>query len=84
MLFPDEKTRAVAVIWNPLPKTIEKTHITLPLYYAGFSANGTAKVSVRQGEGVPQTMSIDANDAVVLEVDLAPLGITYFVVEDAA
>ena len=82
--FPDEKTRAVAVIWNPLTVPIEKTHIRLPLYYAGYSGNGVTKVSVRNEEAAPQTLTLGANDSVSLLADLAPLSVTYFVVEDPA
>ena len=57
----------------------------LLLYYAGFSAGGSTKVTsmVKEGEGAPQAMTVGANDTVTVTADLAPLGVTYFVVEEA-
>ena len=83
--FPGEKTRAIAVIWNPLITTIKNARISLPLYFAGFSASGAApaKAAVREGEGTPQTIALGANNSVTVTADLAPLGVTYFVVEEA-
>jgi ribosome modulation factor len=81
--FPTEKTRAVAVIWNPLTTTIQHARIVLPLYYAGFTASGSSKVMIREGERASQTMAVGANDTVTAVADLAPLGVTYFVVEGA-
>ena len=81
--FPTERTRAIAVVWNPVVATIQRARIVLPLYYAGFSASGAAKVMVREGEGAPRAMAVGANDSVAVTADLAPLGVTYFVVEEA-
>ena len=38
---------------------------------------------VKEGEGAPQAMTVGANDTVTVTADLAPLGVTYFVVEEA-
>ena len=40
--FPGLKTRAVAVVWNPLSTAIEGAEIKLPLYYAGFAGRGAS------------------------------------------
>jgi hypothetical protein len=56
------KTRAIAVIWNPLNETIPAAEITLPLYYAGLSTKSKtaaaaatrANVLVRAGKAGQQ------------------------------
>jgi|EP01046_Picozoa_sp_COSAG06_P008226 hypothetical protein len=78
--FPGLKTRAVAVVWNPLSTAIEGAEIKLPLYYAGFAGRGV-RVAVREAEGEPRSLELGANDTVTVRADLAPLGVTYFVVE---
>ena len=72
------------MIWNPLPTAINGAEITLPLYYAGFSSGGGVSVAaVREQEGTPTRESVQAGDIVKIKADLKPMGITYFVVEEA-
>lgn len=78
-LYPDVRERGLAVVWNPLNVTTACT-LTLPLYYAGLDAPAVARV--RQEEGEPSALPVGVGGNVTLpEVALAPLSITYFVVE---
>jgi len=79
--YPDIRERALAMVWNPLNVTLPGVNITLPLTYAGLAHPLTVLVRREEGESLPYPL--DANNSVSLLADLLPMGITYFVVEQA-
>ena len=79
--YPDIAERALAVLWNPLNASLQAS-ITLPLTYAGLAH--PQRVLVRQEEGEATEYALDANNSVSLVAQLASMGITYLVVEEAA
>ena len=66
---PNLPTRGLAMLYNPLAQEIHRT-ITLPLYYTGL--NGQARVQV--GEGIWQTVSLDARQRALVEVAIPARG----------
>jgi hypothetical protein len=78
--YPDVAERAIAVLWNPTNRSLA-FDLELPLYYAGLVEGQS--VSVRREEGPPAQLSVGAGDAAVVPgVELAPLQVTYYVVEE--
>jgi len=73
---PKLEQKGMLVVFNPLDRAVERT-IPVELYYAGLT--GTA--SVRQEEGKPSAIQLDAHSRSQLEVNLPPRGMTWFVFE---
>ena len=70
------KERALAMVYNPTDQPVD-VKLKLPLYYTGL----TGKAAIREQDGPPQTYDLDRGYNVVVPVKLAPLGVTWFVVE---
>lgn len=68
--------RALATLYNPTDRDIERT-VTLPLYYSGL--NGSAKI--REREGKPAKVKLDANCNATLTVTIPAKGYTWLVAE---
>ena len=70
------KTKALAMVFNPTDHGISE-NLTLPLYYTGLS--GTALVNEQDTK--PQTLTLDRQFQVDVEINLKPKGITWFTVQ---
>jgi hypothetical protein len=70
------KERALAMVFNPTEQPVE-VKLRLPLYYTGL----TDQAKIREQDGQPQTYTLDRGYSVVVPARLAPLGVTWFVVE---
>jgi hypothetical protein len=73
------RERALAVLWNPVNASVQ-ANVTLPLTYAGLAR--PQRVRVWREEGAGTVLALDGDISVSLVVQLAPMGITYFVVEE--
>lgn len=68
--------RALATLYNPTDSDIERT-VTLPLYYSGLK--DLAKI--REREGKPTKVKLDANSNATLTVTIPAKGYTWLVAE---
>jgi len=86
-LYPELKERAMVVVWNPTEET-RTEGLEVPLYYAGYSqSGGTTQVIVDETPGdegaTTQTLDLQSDDSVVMNVTVNARGITWFVIRDA-
>jgi hypothetical protein len=75
--YPDSPAAALAVLWNTL-NTSTVAEVTLPLYYAGFRSGSTA-IIMQNDSGTSTHVTLAGFNATIA-VQLAPLGVTYLVV----
>ncbi len=73
---PTLREKGLLMIYNPLDHEVRKT-LTVPLYYTGLT--GTAMV--RERDGSPAMIALDAQGRVVLPVAVGTRGVTWFVFE---
>jgi len=75
---PQGKEKGLAFFYNPLPEAITRT-IRVPLSYAGLSE----KVQVSKEGAAAETMSLDAHQTVMINVDIPARGRTWLIFTDA-
>lgn len=75
---PRLSPKGLLMVYNQTSRTQART-LTVPLYYAGLRG----KASVREQEGAAQTMALDAEQRLALPVNLAPMSVTWFVLDQA-
>jgi len=73
---PRLKTRALAMIHNPLPTAVTR-EVMLPLYYAGL----TKAALVRLEDGKPKRYKLDREHRILVTVKVAASGRTWLTVE---
>lgn len=73
---PRLEQKAMLVVFNPLDQPVKRS-IPVNLYYSGL----TGKATVREKEGEPTRLKLDAHGRSQLEVMLPPRGVTWFVFE---
>lgn len=78
LVNPRLRTRALAMIHNPLDEAVERD-VVLPLYYTAIE--GTA--AIREQEGPVSRVPLDARHQATVRVKIAPRGRTWLVVEAA-
>ena len=76
---PQLKQKGLVLFFNPLSTPMTRT-VSLPLYYAGL----TDSAQIREQEGNPKRYPLSRDYRVDLEVTMAPLGVTWFVIERSA
>jgi hypothetical protein len=74
---PKLKTRALAMIHNPLDEEVERT-IVLPLYYAGLKE----QAKIREQEGKLKPITLDGRNRASTVVRIGPHSRTWLVVEE--
>jgi hypothetical protein len=85
--FPNTPTRALAILWNPLPDKPITANIQLPVYYAGLVSGETVAVREQGGTAVVEKKIVatncvgDATLCVHVDVTMWPLGITWFALD---
>jgi hypothetical protein len=73
---PQLKTKGMAIVYNPLEQTVKK-QLKLPLYYTGLS-----KIArIREQRGKSRKYNLDRGYNVKIPIDIAPKGMTWFVIE---
>lgn len=77
----------MVVVWNPTEET-RTEGLEVPLYYAGYSqSGGTTQVIVdekpSEDGATTQTLDLQSDDTVVMDVTLKARSITWFVLRDA-
>jgi hypothetical protein len=73
---PRLKEKGLAVIYNPLDRTVKK-EISLPLYYTGL----TKEAKIRKRDGKPKRHTLDREYMVQISVTVQPRNVTWFVIE---
>ena len=73
---PSLKTRALAMLYNPLPKEITR-QIRLPLYYTGL----TNSARLRRENGKTETLRIECDASATVNVTIPARGRTWLIVE---
>lgn len=73
---PKLKTKALAMVYNPLDKQVKKK-LTLPLYYTGLKKNAR----IREQEDQAKQHELDRNYTVKIPIEMAPKSVTWFVIE---
>ena len=73
---PQLKIKGMAIVYNPLEQTVNK-QLKLPLYYTGLSK--TARI--REQRGKSRKYKLDRRFNVKIPIEVAPKGMTWFVVE---
>lgn len=73
---PRLEEKGLLMIFNPLDLPVHQ-QIRVPLYYTGL----TARAAIREKEGKAKIYHLDRQYNVLLPVDVAPNGITWFVIE---
>jgi len=73
---PRLKTRALAMVFNPLNETVER-ELELPLYYAGLTKTARA----REQNGKPRTYTLDRQYRIRVPLRIAPASVTWLAVE---
>jgi hypothetical protein len=73
---PSLKTRALAMLYNPLPQEITR-QIRLPLYYTGL----TDSARLRSENGKTETLRLERDASVTVNVTIPARGRTWLIVE---
>ena len=73
---PQLKIKGLAMVYNPLDRAVKK-ELKLPLYYTGLTK--TARIRWQQGRS--RNYKLDREYNVKIPIDIAPKGITWFVVQ---
>ena len=64
------------MVYNPLDRAVKK-ELKLPLYYTGL----TKTARIRRQQGKSRNYTLDREYNVKIPIDIAPKGITWFLVE---
>lgn len=75
---PQLKTRALAMIYNPLDQPVQR-EVKLPLYYTGL----TATAQIREQEGPPKRYQLDRQYNITVPVTIPARSRTWLLVEAA-
>jgi hypothetical protein len=73
---PQLERKGLAMVYNPLDRTVKK-QLKLPLYYTGLNK----AASIREQRGKSRKYELDREYNVEIQVNIAPRGVTWFVVE---
>ncbi|MBN1505955.1 MAG: hypothetical protein JW955_03870 [Sedimentisphaerales bacterium] len=73
---PDLKTKGLAMIYNPLSRSVTRD-LELPLYYTGL----TQTAGIRQEDGKPGTYELDRRYNVTVPVTIPAQGSTWLTIE---
>jgi len=73
---PHLKRRGLAMVYNPLGRNVER-QLRLPLYYTGL----TTTARIREQRGKSRKYRLDRQYNVEIPINIAPGGITWFVIE---